>query len=474
MIIKHLDKLSPQQIKDQALQLLGYSNNVLALDKYDFASCLSNFSTILKEHVSKSFNTSLNNSIECMVSPEKYASSIVNSESDNKQSFILAPMSTYNGFFTCLFYKNADNFECILINNDKDYSFESYTIPKNRLRYLTPYLGVFSAPVNKLEHPHDVLLQCTNEPSYVYNFDVKNNYQSPFIDIENGLKYAYCSAISKELKALAFPMDNISTHIQYLANIKKDCPDLKRYIDNLSEVYSVNELFKNFCINNPNASFEEKLQQFKLNFYPNLPKSLNTLDLENLRDNFDFLHTLCVNDERNSLVFFASAIENVKPFLTSGGDIEDFKDIFEICQKYFPNVSSQLSKFCAQSYYQLGNDKFNKGDYVNALKLYANCLMFNPNHALCHYKRGICFVSLNLFENANECFEKATRRCPNFVDFRYNNAFTLYKLGKENDALAECTKVLSNEPKHIAANKLQKLLLTKTNKLENNAPKREI
>jgi len=66
----------------------------------------------------------------------------------------------------------------------------------------------------------------------------------------------------------------------------------------------------------------------------------------------------------------------------------------------------------AQQYLKLGNEKFEQGDYFNAIEMYDSALKLDPFLCDAHFSRGLSYYQLGKSDMAEVSLSKVIQLCP--------------------------------------------------------------
>ncbi|MBW4683684.1 MAG: tetratricopeptide repeat protein [Komarekiella atlantica HA4396-MV6] len=104
-------------------------------------------------------------------------------------------------------------------------------------------------------------------------------------------------------------------------------------------------------------------------------------------------------------------------------------------------------------YIKLGEECFDKGEYVNAITNYNQALQINPNNTDLYYRRGLAHYQLGDYESAIADYSQAIQR--NLHDAKsYNKrGLALYQLGRLEEAIDDYTQAIRINPNVAVAYK---------------------
>jgi len=99
----------------------------------------------------------------------------------------------------------------------------------------------------------------------------------------------------------------------------------------------------------------------------------------------------------------------------------------------------------------LGNEKFSKGDYPNAIKHYSEAIKRNPEDAKLFSNRAACYQKLAEFNLALKDCEECIRLEPDFVKGHIRKGYALYALKEFNRAQTAFQKAMDIDPNNQEA-----------------------
>ena len=59
---------------------------------------------------------------------------------------------------------------------------------------------------------------------------------------------------------------------------------------------------------------------------------------------------------------------------------------------------------------------------------------------------GFCYFNTNEFSGACTCYEELVKICPEVIDYQHHLAQCLFKVGRMDEALEICDKIIPNTP----------------------------
>ena len=107
-----------------------------------------------------------------------------------------------------------------------------------------------------------------------------------------------------------------------------------------------------------------------------------------------------------------------------------------------PNLP-KLSGQNADSYYDKGNEYFDKKEDKKALEMYNEAIRINPTYHLAYYKRGLIYYNQGKYEKALENYNNGLLFAPEEDAYVYDNiGLIYYKQGKYKKALENHDKAI--------------------------------
>ena len=459
MNIKYLSELSDEQICDQILQILNYSSNNLGDDKLDYASLLSNISSVLpSKSVDNMFKESLNRSVTCIVK-DLYDVNIPLIEANNPSSFLIAPLTAKDHAFNCLIYKTVANgsrpsYKCIVVNKGargKHHMYEQYMIPEKYIDDFISIIGYNSQPSFSIEDIYDCLNDIDPNSQSLYNIVSSEQKENNcfFKELESCAKLAYSISTDQPLKNPKWPVSTLQMHRDLLNNIKAQRPSLSAFIDDIENIYTKNKKFRKECEKNPDIKSIEKMEILKKVFDPNntvdIEECIKQLDLENFSNNNTGLRKLCAAD-KNLNNKYGDIISTLYSFINDSDDTDKFIEFYQKNNDTFPYVFKQLGISYSQKYFDKGVNFINSKDYTNASLYFDKVLAINPNNAQSYYFKGLSTAMQGDFENSKQYFNKAFNLSPKNTSLREVYANLLFDHNHLKEAKEECKKILDIEP----------------------------
>lgn len=105
----------------------------------------------------------------------------------------------------------------------------------------------------------------------------------------------------------------------------------------------------------------------------------------------------------------------------------------------------------AESYFNLGNDYYDKGLYDQAISEYNKALEINPMFGYAWNNEGVALYKLGRLEEAIACYDKALEIDVRFAQPWHNKGLALYTLGKSEEAILCYDNALEINPGYIEA-----------------------
>ena len=108
--------------------------------------------------------------------------------------------------------------------------------------------------------------------------------------------------------------------------------------------------------------------------------------------------------------------------------------------------SPAVTQAKADDFFTQGNEKYEQGDYQEAVATYAQAIELNPNFADAYNGRGNAHGDSGDKQGALADYNEALRINPNFAEAYYNRGVTHAELGDKPSALADYNEALRINP----------------------------
>jgi len=105
----------------------------------------------------------------------------------------------------------------------------------------------------------------------------------------------------------------------------------------------------------------------------------------------------------------------------------------------------------AKTYYQLGNDYYEKGEYEKAIENYNMAILLNPIFSEAYFNRALSYYQLKNFEKSAADYSKAAELDPNNPIIYNNRGDTYYRKQDFNNAIKDYDKAISLNPDYLKA-----------------------
>lgn len=102
----------------------------------------------------------------------------------------------------------------------------------------------------------------------------------------------------------------------------------------------------------------------------------------------------------------------------------------------------------AKLLFQKGIEKYEKGNYKEAVADFTQVIAVNPQDANAYNRRGDAFYRLKDYQNAYSDSSKAIELNPKDANAYYDRGFSAYELGKYKEAIADYTKAITLNTKN--------------------------
>lgn len=119
------------------------------------------------------------------------------------------------------------------------------------------------------------------------------------------------------------------------------------------------------------------------------------------------------------------------------------KDNFEKARDYYQKAVKYDPKN-VRALFGLGSLKLNAGNYQQAIENFTSAIKINSQCSTFYTQLGIAYKHRNAFEDALVCFNKAEEINESEKINRFNKADVLFKLGRFDEAICECRRVLND------------------------------
>ncbi len=317
---KYLKFMTEAQIKDQVLQVLNYSDNILGTLDNEIVVFASNFSDILNRYIKNdNFKDSLKNSIDCMFDADitKYLEKL---KVNDRNSFLQVPIISVNHLFGTVIYKiDDDNFKFVLINKGergcsnngefKNDTCEAYIISKKNIKYIIENCLLRDDIERGLltsEKIYDIFnekgkkvlwTKLKIEGKNLFYKDIKLSEQKQGNCFYKNTEALYFFALNNALEQNNFnkkknPISKEKFHLEFINNIRsaintiwedKEAKDrIIKFLDNIANIYISNKAVRKYCKDNPNITPEEKRIVIIKNFLGGEEKDLKALSNDEL------------------------------------------------------------------------------------------------------------------------------------------------------------------------------------------------
>ncbi|MGV8176905.1 MAG: AAA family ATPase [Candidatus Bilamarchaeaceae archaeon] len=105
----------------------------------------------------------------------------------------------------------------------------------------------------------------------------------------------------------------------------------------------------------------------------------------------------------------------------------------------------------AKTYYQLGNDYYEKGNYDKAIENYNMAILLNPIFSEAYFNRALSYYQLKNFEKSTADYTKAAELDPNNPIIYNNRGDAYYRKQDYNSAVKDYDKAISLNPDYMKA-----------------------
>ena len=311
IFIKRTSDMLENEIKNQVLQVLNYSDNEIAGDR-QLISLLANCNGIIKKYnpdknkQSKfDFNQSLDNTVKVLEEREGYEEYLNNLEINNQKSFIVAPVTSRSHLFSMVIRKKENKegnvyLDVVVVNkggrreeigenNFIHNIYEKYMIPQKNIKDFSKMIG-YHKNVDKngkkitTGKVYEKIRSYTENSSYQPMKELTARQQVVgncyYKELEAGLKYAYASSYNVfetkiingvEQKTPKWPVETVEFHKDILNSLKdivdffplklQNKVELKDFINKYCLIYEKNKNYR-VEMRNRNLDYDEERNVF--------------------------------------------------------------------------------------------------------------------------------------------------------------------------------------------------------------------
>lgn len=105
----------------------------------------------------------------------------------------------------------------------------------------------------------------------------------------------------------------------------------------------------------------------------------------------------------------------------------------------------------AKTYYKLGNDYYEKGEYEKAIENYNMAILLNPIFSEAYFNRALSYYQLKNFEKSIADYSKSSELDPNNPIIYNNRGDAYYRKQDFNNAIKDYDKAISLNPDYLKA-----------------------
>lgn len=113
--------------------------------------------------------------------------------------------------------------------------------------------------------------------------------------------------------------------------------------------------------------------------------------------------------------------------------------------------SKKSSAVDAKTYYQLGNDFYEKGDYEKGIENYNMAILLNPIFSEAYFNRALCYYQLKNFDKSIIDYSKAAELDPPNSIIYNNRGDAYYRKQDFKEAIKDYDKALQLNPNYLKA-----------------------
>jgi tetratricopeptide (TPR) repeat protein len=121
------------------------------------------------------------------------------------------------------------------------------------------------------------------------------------------------------------------------------------------------------------------------------------------------------------------------------------------CATEKPVERAPLPTESAETYFKLGVDSSQKGEYKKAVSDYNKAIEINPEFVVAYLDRGFTYSKMGEYEKAMSDYNKAIEINPRYAKAYYNRGFLYRKMGEYDKAISDYTKAIEIDSKYSLA-----------------------
>lgn len=114
-------------------------------------------------------------------------------------------------------------------------------------------------------------------------------------------------------------------------------------------------------------------------------------------------------------------------------------------------MAAKSSATDARTYYQKGNDLYEKGDYAKAVENYNMAVILNPSFSEAYFNRGLCYYNLKNFDKSIADYTKSSDLDPKNPVIYNNRGDAHYRKQDFPNAIGDYDKAIALNPKYLKA-----------------------
>ncbi len=104
-----------------------------------------------------------------------------------------------------------------------------------------------------------------------------------------------------------------------------------------------------------------------------------------------------------------------------------------------------------KTWYNKGVDAMNQGDFQDAVECFDKATSLDPKDVKSWNNKGISLLSMSRFDDAIECIEKTIELDPKHAFYWYNKGICMNRLGHIDEAIRSFDKAIELYPQYVEA-----------------------
>lgn len=417
-----------QQVLNGRLNVLQEFRNVSDLFRI--------YGNVLRDRLPPDFNTSLKTSEKALFNFDYQREAVSNLKSNNPNSFLIVPISSYGHMFAANIRKRGDEFAVTVVNKGARghrQQFEEYNMKEENVN------KILEAIILKTDYKIEQIYQAFDRYSNSHHtLGIQNTNQKVgncFIkEPENAIKFAVATRnlSNEDFEKIRFNMFDfnrknfkvkwdISTaeiHGQFVKEVMRENPAIAPMLASEFKTYAENKQFREMLqantdlVESLSSAYDPKGDTYNMESPDRLKKLLSHINYDTLMQNGGEIRRLAQSTQdsdyfdiynrtryyaENSKNFFSefAGIENLfnLPKLFNLNPVpsleEKIKQNLDLTEPYFPNVVNQVKLDYHSAFFMSGTSLAMKGRFDEALNKLNVSIDLYPHHSMPYAFRGI-------------------------------------------------------------------------------------